>query len=552
MIKISISASSAITGMRVMGNIMALPSLEPLPLWDFQEPAVESIFEHFAEYDSSPIVVAPTGSGKSTILAEFIRRSIARFPGTRFIVLAHVAELLKQDAAAIIRQCPGIKVTFYSDTIGKKDLSGQVIVAGIQSIYKKAFKIPTPAPSLVIIDEAHLLSPKDGTMYRKFLSELSLVNPDIKCVGLSATPFRTGTGYLHKGENAFFGRICYEIGILELIERGFLTPIVTPKIKTKMDANGVKIQGGDYVRRQLEKKIDLDEITIPCVDEIMQHGADRKKWIVFTAGVQHCEHVRDEIRKRGISCEMVTANTPTEERNAIVTRHKTGDLRCLVNVSVFTTGFDSPSTDLIALMRPTRSPVLYIQMMGRVMRTAPGKKDAVCLDFGQVIETLGPIDKIHLPTKKKGKGEAPHKICPVCKEECHAAARICVCGHEFPPPEIKIDHKASDAAVLSTQLRTDTKKVTNVSYYRHEKVDSKPTLRVEYLCGLMESYREWICLEHTGYAREKACKWWVERTGTRAPITIEEAINRKSELKAPEEIQVRRNGKYFDIVGIKI
>ncbi len=519
---------------------------------DYQIEAGEATFKWFEEQEGSPLIVIPTGGGKSLCLAEFVRQAHEQYPGTRIIVLSHVSELLKQDAAAIIGQWPNCHLTFCSDKIGAKDLSGQIVVASIQSIYKRAYDFTFPIPELVIIDEAHLLSSKDTGMYRKFIADLRVVNPHLKLIGYTATPFRAKTGLLHKGKDAMFSGIAYEIGILDLINRGYLVPVITPQMNTHMDLTGVQVQGGDYVASQLEKAVDTDPQTKACVDEIMQYGHDRKRWLIFTAGISHCEHVRDEIRRRGVVCEMLTGKTPDAERNEIIRRHKSGDLQCLVNVSVLTTGYDNPAIDLMALMRPTRSPVLYIQMMGRAMRIAPNKSDAIILDFGNIIDTLGPIDQVRLPQQRKGKGEAPHKECPQCNEVCHAAARICItCGFEFPEPELKIDDKASNAAVLSTQLRTETYPVTSVRYYRHQKEGKPDSLRVEYLCGLTQSFRQWWCLAHSGKAREIAAFNWRMGAGTQAPNTIDEALKRIGELKKPKSIQVRKVGKNHDIVGVE-
>lgn len=523
-------------------------------LRDYQNEAVPAIFEWFSENEGSPLVVVPTGGGKSLILAEFIKRAHEYYPGTRFIVLSHVSELLIQDAQAIVGQWPDCYLTFCSDKIGTKDVSGQVVVAGIQSIYRRAYDLPVPIPELVIIDEAHLLSDKDSGMYRRFLADLAIVNPSIKCIGFTATPFRKGTGYLHKGPKAMFSGIAYEIGILDLINQGYLVPVITPTMHTRMDVSDVAIQGGDYVQTQLEKAVDTDPLTKACVDEIIENSSGRNKWLIFTAGISHCEHVRDEIRKRGIACEMVTGKTPTGERNNIVLWHKekTSEVRCLVNVSVLTTGYDCPAIDLIVFMRPTRSPVLYIQMMGRAMRPFPGKPDALCLDFGSVVDTLGPIDRVHIATKR-GKGEAPHKFCPQCGEENHAAARICIkCEFSFPEPELNLDKKASNAAVLSTQLKTETYPVTHVSYYRHQKEGKPDSLRVEYMSGLTQSFRSWWCFQHSGAAREMACYNWRENAGTKAPNTITEALERIKELKTPSSIHVKKVGRNYEVLGVDL
>jgi len=526
---------------------------------DYQDAAFPAVMNWFEQGKGWPLVVIPTGGGKSLIMAEFIRRALEIDPATRFMIISHVSELLKQNAEALLGQCPNIHLSFYSDKLGQKDLSGQVIVAGIQSVHKKAHQIQNPPPDIVLIDEVHTLPHTGEGMYRGFLRDILQINPYMKVIGYTASPFRAKTGLLHKGEGAMFGGIAYEIGILDLIERGYLCPITTPTMSMRMSTEGVKVQGGDYVQKHLEAAVDKDEITKACVDEIMQHCEGRNKWLVFTAGVNHCLHVRDEIRSRGIACEMVTGETKTGERNRIIAWHKeqSHEPRCLVNVSVLTTGYDNPAIDLIVFMRPTRSPVLYIQMIGRAMRIFKGKEDAVVLDFGGVIETLGPIDQIRLPTRKKGEGEAPHKNCPECKEINHAAARLCIkCGFEFPEPEIKIGKGASEAAVLSTQLRTETYPVTSVSYRRHKKEGKPDTLCVEYASGMMKSFRKWVCLEHSGTAREMAAFWWRQAqfklaTPPPVPNTVTDALARTHQLRQPKMVTVKKAGKYHEIVGVK-
>ena len=472
----------------------------------------------------------------------------------RVIVIAHVSELLEQNAKAIQGQCPGIHLTFYNAKMKKKNMDGQVVVGSIQSIYKKAHQIQNPPADIIIIDEAHMI-PHDGDgMYRRFFNDMKQINPYVKCIGYTATPFRTKGGLLHKGKGALFDGICYEIGIVDLINQGYLSPILTPTMSMKMDTSGVAVHGGDYVAKQLEQAVDTDEITQACVDEIMDYCAGRNKWLVFTTGISHCEHVRDEIRSRGIACEMLTGKTPTEERNQIIAWHKerAQEPRCLVNVSVLTTGYDNPYIDLLVFMRPTRSPVLYIQMIGRAMRIAPGKHNAIVLDFGSVIETLGPIDQIRLPQKREGQeGKVPSKTCPECGEENHAAARICIqCGFEFPKAESNIDSKASEAAIISTQIKPQKVPVAAVNYYRHKK-DGKPdTLRVEFRSGMLKTFNKWLCLEHSGTPRALAAIWWREASdGKNAPSKIDEALKRTSELRKPEFIYVKKVGKYFEVIG---
>lgn len=520
-------------------------------LYEYQAEAVESIFDYFHENEGHPLVVIPTGGGKSLTIAEFIKQANEFFPPTRFIVLAHVHLLLEQNAEELMLQWPQANISFYSDSLKQKDLSGDIIFAGIQSIYKKAFDL-RHSVDIILVDEAHLIPGDSDTMYRKFLDDMAIINPHIKVVGFTATPFRSNYGMLHRGKNALFTDIAYEVPIGKLIELGHLCPLVTPSggVQTKMDTSGVKTRLGDYITSQLSAAVDKEEITRACVDEMVIHGAERRLWLVFTVDIQHCEHVRDEIRSRGITCEMVHSKQDPAINAEIIRKYRSHEIKCLVNVSKLTTGFNVPAIDMMAFMRPMRSPVLYIQIGGRGMRIYPQKENCLVLDFGGVIEELGPIDQIRIKDKKEGEGEAPCKLCENCGATVPAGCLICpVCAHPFPDREHKIEEGASTAAILSNQLKSVTKHVTAVNYYRHKKEGKPDSLRVDYLCGL-ETHREWICLDHTGYAREKACVWWDRRSsGILAPNSVTEALGRVNELAKPESIQVKKVGVYHEITG---
>lgn len=520
-----------------------------LELYPHQERATEATFGYFEKERGNPLIVAPVGSGKSLLIAEFIRRACSLYPSTHFIVVSHVTELLTQDADHLRGQWPSASISFYAQKLGKKSFAGQTIFASINSIYKRAYKIPH-AVDILIIDEAHLISPNAQTMYRKFINDLLVINPALKVLGYTGTNFRATEGKLTEGDNRLFTDVAYQIPMLYLIEKGFLCPLVTPAVTTKMDVQGVKSRNGDYIESQLQAAVDKDYITKACVDEIITHGANRKKWLIFTAGVEHCRHVMEEIRSRGISCEMVIGTTPNGERNEIVERYKNGDLRCLVNVCVFTTGFNNPAIDLMAFMRPTRSRVLYVQMGGRGMRTATGKVDCALLDFGGIIKELGPIDLIdaqRVYAKGSTPGDAPVKLCPNCNAVCFCGVSECQdCGYEFPDTGIDLTKKPSDLSILSSQIVPEWRDIVSISYRLHAKEGKTPSMCVTYNT-LSGPYREWVCYEHSGYARERACKWHSYRAGTEAPKTVAEAL--KVTYREPTRIQTRQSGKYHEICG---
>lgn len=516
-------------------------------LRDYQEEATQATFDYFFNNKGNPLVIAPVAAGKSLLMAEFIRRACEIYAGTRILVLAHNKELLIQNAQELMGQWPDVSFGFYCAGLGQKKINGQVIFASIQSIYSKAFD-HNPF-DLVLVDECHLINSNQSGMYTTLFADLTVANPNIKIIGYTGTPYRPDSGLLIDGP--LFDDVAYEIEIQYLIDQGFLCPPATPTVKTKMDAAGVATRLGDYVQGQLERAVDIDRITKSCVDEIIENGADRKSWLVFTCGVEHCKHVMEEIRSRGITCDMVVGDTPSAERDSIIKRFKIGEIKCLVNVAVLTTGFNHPGIDLIAFMRPTRSPVLYVQCVGRGMRLCPGKENVMILDFGGVIDELGPIDKINITKKKSGdgEGEAPVKQCSKCYAFMPAAAKECdECGFQFPAPEpSSIEARsAKDKAVLSSQIKPEWYDVLWMNVKKHEKPDKTPSMMVSY--GTMQNiFREWICFEHKGYPRRKAERWYKDRMDDQVPGSIDEAINKT--YPQPARISAIKTGKYWEIKG---
>lgn len=523
---------------------------------DYQNRANEALWDEIVRPGIKPVVVAPVGSGKSFMLARFCKEAIQKYPETKILILCHVSEILSQISEELLEMWPDVNKSFYSDKLGEKNLHGQIILGGIQSIFKKGYEIPGGI-DIVITDECHLISPNDETMYRKLFADLETLNPNMKIVGFTGTNFRPNSGILTEGEDRLFNKVAYQIPMIELINKGFLCPLVTPQepIKTKMSVEGVSTRNGDFVEKQLQKAVDQDHITKACVDEIVEHGKERKKWIVFTAGVEHCEHVRDEIRSRGIKCEMVTGKTPTGERAKIFHDYRYGDLQCLVNVGVATTGYNNPAIDMLVFMRPTKSPVLYVQMAGRALRVFPGKIDSLVLDFGGVIDRLGPVDTVdaRILNKKKGDGDAPIKVCPKCKAVCFAGVRECQdCGFLFPfTDEIKLDKSASAAPILSTQQKPIWHKVISTQYTRHTGKNGKPdTFRAKYVT-FSGDYNEFLAFESFGPRREAACFWHRKRfPAIPAPNTIDGALMMR--YPGAEEVLIQMNGKYGNVIDVKI
>jgi DNA repair protein RadD len=539
----------------------------------YQDAALKSLWKFVQDKPNKhPLIVAPVAAGKSLLIAEFIRQVHKLYPRTKVVVLTHVKELLEQNKDELIEQYPDADWGYYCAGLNQKRLHNDITFASIQSVCKKASAFPR-VPQIILIDECHLISHKGDTQYRKFLDDIYVLNPNCKVIGFTGTPFRSDTGMLCEGDGRLFDEVAYEIGMDYMINEGYWKKPVCPDMAYKMDVSDVKMRGGDYIVKDLELAINTAEINDACVKELIEKGRDRKKWLVFTAAIQHCEDVCMAIHNAGISVAHITSKTPREERIENIERFRRGEIQCLVNVAVLTTGFNVPDIDLLAFMRPTRSPVLYVQTVGRGVRpiyadgydltTTQGRLDAIAnshcpdcmvLDFGGVVDALGAIDQVTIQKTyteqdiEREAGEGIMKICPSCGAECAAGQRYCYeCSHCF----IQLSNQSDNKAIVSMDEPARWVSVLGGFTSKHvnkRKPDNPPTMKVTY--ATMEgSFSEWICFEHTGFARDKAVAWHKKhRDHVDAPIpcTIDEAIT--NDYVFPDKIQVKKEGKYWSIV----
>lgn len=529
-----------------------------IELRDYQQHAIQATYDWMQKRDGNPLIVMPTGTGKSVVLAAIAGDAVWNWPETRILILSHVRELLQQDYASLLRLWPDAPAGLYSAGLGKKEIQAQILVAGIQSIHRHAYAVQRC--DFVLIDEAHMIGRNEAGMYQRFLADMRAINPQLRVVGLTATPYRLDSGLLYEpygDDQALFDGVAYEVPLLEMVKQGYLAEVRTKSTKTKLDVSGVGTRGGEFIASQLEAAVDIESVTEAAVDEIVRRGEDRGSWLIFCSGVDHAMHVRDAVRKWSISCEMVTGETPSVERDRIIADFRNGDLQAITNMNTLTTGLDVPGVDLIAMLRPTKSLGLYIQMVGRGMRTTEGKEDCLLLDFAGNARRFGPIDYAD-GRKKKGEKDDTFsaKVCPDCQAILHANTLECKdCGHTWPAPERappKIDRRAAEEApVLSIHQTEKWLDVTEITYGRHIKEGKPDSMVVNYHCGLIR-HREWIAFEHSGFPRQKAVSWWLRRSpSTPVPLTTTDALARTDEIAEPKAISVRPSGKYFEIAGVR-
>jgi DNA repair protein RadD len=548
----------------------------------YQSAAVEAIEAHWRDGSGGQgggggagggpaLIEMATATGKSLVIAEIIRRQIIANPGLRALITVHVQELVEQDVGALRAVWPEAPYGICCEGLGRRrDHDAPIIVGTIQSLARDVEKLGRR--DLVIVDETQLVSRDSNSQYLKLFDTLRSQAPDLRLVGLSATCFRLDSGYLHKGEGALFEKIVFSYRIDEGIKDGYLSPLRSKGTRTRIDVRGVHTRGGEFIQNELERAANVAEIVEGAVAEIVERGNNpqeyRRCWICFCVGIDHAYAVRDAIRRHGIICETVTAETPSDQRRAIFDAIRNGSIRCLTGVNIFSVGFDIPQVDLIALLRPTLSTGLLIQQVGRGTRLAPSKSECLVLDFAGNVRRHGPVDDPQINVNSRRRSTPPTTanttltwLCPQCQEENPMRMNACVCcGYirAYEPSSRTARHEAvaDDAPILSTTPGTGSAPglywlpVFGDSEFKlHQKrhdPNAPPTLRVEYMAGF-SPYSEYISFESlNGYALSFAHRWWRAMGGLLpVPMSVMEAILRRPELGRVTEIQVERDGRRF-------
>ncbi|PMH27956.1 ATP-dependent helicase [Vibrio lentus] len=349
----------------------------------YQADSVKSVIHYFRKHQTPAVLVLPTGAGKSLVIAE-----LARLAKGRVLVLAHVKELVEQNHEKY--EGYGLKGSIFSAGLGRKETDQQVVFASVQSVVRNLDSFSNQF-SLLVIDECHRVPDEKTSSYQKVITHLRENNSGIKVLGLTATPYRLGMGWLYQyhtrgqvrsEEPRFFRDCIFELPIRYLLDEGFLTParmIDAPVLS--YDFSQLKpASTGRYKEAELDMVIEQSKRATPqIVDQIIELAKDKLGIMVFAATVRHAQEILGLLPEGESS--IVIGDTPTLERDQIISDFKERKIKFLVNVSVLTTGFDAPHVDLIAILRPTESISLYQQIVGRGLRLSPGKKECLVLDY---------------------------------------------------------------------------------------------------------------------------------------------------------------------------
>jgi DNA repair protein RadD len=546
----------------------------------YQTDAVQSVWDYFSHGgQGNPIVAMPTGTGKSVVIGRFLASVFAAYPYQRIVVLTHVKELIQQNYEKLMSMWAFAPAGIYSAGLNSREHGRAITFAGIQSVWRK------PAlfghVDLVLIDEVHLVPLENTAMYQAFIAGLRAVNPHLKLVGFTATPWRLGQGRIidpveRKGQliEPLFTDICYDLTSTEafnrLIAEGYLLPLRPKRTKTVFEADGIHMRGGEFIESELQDFVDAhDELTWAALNEAAEVARNEQRhcWLVFATGIRHADVIGQMLDQLGIGNCVIHSKSGDRDQDLI--RWKTGHTTAAVNNNCLTTGVDNPLIDLIVMLRQTASTVLWGQMLGRGTRplyapgynlddlggrlaaiAASGKRDTRVLDYAGNTRRLGPINDPVIPRRKgEGGGDAPVKACDRCDEWIHASLRLCpYCGFEF-----KFETKLKSEASSQELVRGDDPivevfKVDHVTAEVHNKIGKPPSLKLTYYSGLRSRFYDFLLIEHGGYMANKARKLWAEMGGGELPSCTDEAAQEIDKLTMPTHLRVWVNKQYPEVL----
>ncbi|MFE8104329.1 DEAD/DEAH box helicase [Brenneria goodwinii] len=386
----------------------------PFTLRPYQREAVSATLEYFRRHTHPAVIVLPTGAGKSLVIAE-----LAKLARGRVLVLAHVKELVAQNHA---KYCAwGLEADIFAAGLQQRQSRGKVVFGSVQSVARNLDRFEQSF-SLLIVDECHRIGDDDDSQYQQIIQHLRQTNPQLRLLGLTATPYRLGKGWIYHyhyhgmirgDEHSLFRDCIYELPLRYMIKHGFLVP------PERLDMPIVKYDFSKLAARSngLFSEIDLNcelkrqqRITPHIVSQIVEYAQTRLGVMIFAATVEHAREIH-RLLPEG-QAALVSADTPSAERDALIDAFKQQRLRYLVNVAVLTTGFDAPHVDLIAILRPTESVSLYQQIVGRGLRLFPGKTSCLILDYA------GNLHDLYTPevgnSKPHGDSQPVQVFCPQC------------------------------------------------------------------------------------------------------------------------------------------
>jgi len=394
-----------------------------LTLRPYQHRAISDLRVAFRDGARAPLLVAPTGMGKTVIMAEIMRSLADR--GRSAMVLVHRRELIAQTSHKL--QLAGVEHGIIAAGVSAANASIQI--ASVQTLARRLDSI-TASPDLILIDEAHHAT---AGSWARVLGHW----PDALRLGVTATPIRLDG----RGLSAVFDRLIHGPSVADLIFTGFLTEWKIYAPPQRADFSGLQKRAGDFASGDCAERMDRPTVTGDAIEHY-RRLAENQRAIAFCCTVQHAEHVAASFRAAGIAAHTLLGSSRPEDRDRLVQLFAAGQLQVLVTVDVVSEGFDIPAASCAILLRPTASLGLYLQQVGRVLRPAPGKDAAVILDHvGNVHRHGFPDDPRdwslddRLRVGRGGGQAAPSvRTCPSCFAAFKPAPVCPCCGAACAPP----------------------------------------------------------------------------------------------------------------------
>jgi DNA repair protein RadD len=532
-----------------------------LMLRDYQKAAVDAVWGYFNGKTGNPLVALPTGTGKSLVIGGFIHSVFQSYSGINVWMLTHVKKLIQQNFTKLLEYWPTAPAGIYSAGLKRRETNNPILFGGIGSVINVAHLLA--APDLLVIDEAHLVSPENETMYRRLIDALLKRNPKMKVIGLSATCYRMGLGSLTEG--GIFTDICFDMTGMEafnwLVQQGHLAPLHAIRANYRYDVGNVPIVNGDYVKSALQEAANHRDINEIVLDEIAQHASQRNRWMIFATGIKHVDALTEILNVHGIDTVGIHSKLDPGEHDELLDAFTRGQVRCAISMDELTTGVDIPEVDYIGMLRTTQSTNRWVQMLGRGTRPAPWVHKLDCLvgDFTTNSSELGPINDpvLPCPPRERKKGSvaptAPIKECPgrhktgeLCKSFIHASLGTCPhCQHIFATPVHLLTTPSGVEVMRLDDPIVEPIDVMHVTYNVHHKRNGIDSMLVTYHCrgedngDIPRRFKDYVCFEHEGKARMRAHNWWRERcVDIPPPDTVQRAIDLSHKLRIPKRVLV--------------
>ena len=404
----------------------------------YQKEALSAVMASI-KTNKNVLVQAATGAGKTILFSALIKQFLKSKKDARVYVLAHREQLIWQARSKLTQVWPECEkeIGLACASTGRKvDVYKPIVIGSPQTLSRGPETLPRA--DMMIIDECHRLAPANkDSQYRRLIDAMRSKSPEMRLVGVTATPYRLGQGLIYgeqckdKGAN-WFDSMCFSIGTELLQEQGYLVPLrlfapVDP------DLSEVGTADGDYIVKQLSDTMSKAVHVHSALDAVERHASDRKHIVVFAVSIQHAEILRDSFRETGRKAEAVHSKMPHADRARFLKAFDDGEIEVLCNVGVLTEGWDCKPVDCMVMCRPTKSPALYVQMAGRGLRTCKGKKDCIMLDVSGNWTRHGRPENPDVRTGGRKEIEKPQsRRCPECGFINKKTAVICVnCGYDW-------------------------------------------------------------------------------------------------------------------------